>query len=346
MGIFNGILDKFRKKETKPPIGIFSTDSIDGKSEISMYDIAKEREITHSDGRRTDLILAKITKHIKDETIFDDRSNYIAFELQHGQQLTQRMAEIIMDVYDRQYQQKKVSYLGTLEEDARGIQIGKKSMAVEQTVEKIVIEMEEERQEQSKKYYAMQQQKEASYREALAQRTKLAMEEQRLRQEERRQNPFIKCIGSEQREGKKYYSYDGINIETGEILRIRSVNKVGKDGSGTYLYTAYLSSTLHEYDEEFEEDMSIPICFTLGKRLSDIVQQGDRQEIQTLLCLLSNNRNFEYSDQLNYIGEMDRFGNITNGQYAFSAIGMKIQELQRDYINRIEDRRKQKAKGE
>ena len=50
-----------------------------------------------------------------------------------------------------------------------------------------------------------------------------------------------------------------INWAYDEILRIRALNKIGKDGSGTYLYSGYIGNTPNE---------NIPININIDKFLS------------------------------------------------------------------------------
>lgn len=155
--------------------------------------------------------------------------------------------------------------------------------------------------------------------------------------QEKRKSHYLGRL--EQIQGKtEFGNRSKIDLVGGDVLRIRKVDKIGKDGSGTYLYSAYLNKTPNEYDVEFlseEEPAGYPVCFTLEKRLEDIVREGKTQEINTLLSLLSNSRNFENNEQLVYIGGINRNGKIIDPasieQYGSqnkglsTAIGMKIQ---------------------
>ena len=86
--------------------------------------------------------------------------------------------------------------------------------------------------------------------------------------EARMANPFIRG-GLDKFQAEQY---DGVNTSNGEILRIRAVNKIAKDASGRYVYTAQLASTSDEQNVElFSPDVKVPVVFTLPYRLNDIV---------------------------------------------------------------------------
>ena len=164
------------------------------------------------------------------------------------------------------------------------------------------------------------------------------MEEKRNR---RKQSPTLKesYLTYERQGGKTYFNYDGVNIETGDVLRIRNVNKVGKDGSGTYLYSAYIDNTPNEHDVEVlgKTPMGFPVCFELPKRLEDIVRDGDLKEIRQVLQLLSNGRNFENHKQLNYIGGIDKNGQVNRSAISSSsAIQATIEKMKTQFAEQME----------
>lgn len=69
--------------------------------------------------------------------------------------------------------------------------------------------------------------------------------------QERINHPTLQKLESYRgNEGKNYVNYNGINVNSGDILKMRKVNKVGADKQGRYLYTAYLQNTFHADDVE------------------------------------------------------------------------------------------------
>ena len=118
----------------------------------------------------------------------------------------------------------------------------------------------------------------------------------------------------------------------GEILRIRHLNKVCKDREGgRYLYTGYIQSVPHEHDYDYYEEYGVPICFTIDKRVSDIVQENNPREIRNFLNLLSQKTNFEgKSGEMMYIGALDRAGNILKNDNP-QCLWQKIQEVKEEY---------------
>lgn len=130
-----------------------------------------------------------------------------------------------------------------------------------------------------------------------------------------------KKLGTGEQESYVDYSnYDGTNVNTGEILRIRRMEKLGKDETGRYLYRAYLENVRHEWDAEMMDSNAVPVCFSIDKRAEDILKENNPAEKQQFFKLLSQEKIFKNNnDYMNYIGAMDRQGNIEqNGERQFS----------------------------
>ena len=104
--------------------------------------------------------------------------------------------------------------------------------------------------------------------------------------------------------------YDGINIKTGEILRVGQLEEmINGDKTGEYMYQGYVNFVENEDDAQMYDNGKIlgavPVCFRLPQRFSDIVQEQNNRKINSVLNLLSNAKN--YSDrELIYLGEVDR----------------------------------------
>lgn len=317
------MLDRFRKNDVNSQKREqiprqkteYTRDSLDGKNEILLYGVSNQGQIKHRNQEITKLIMARITKYREGDTIFFDASDYISFELPIGQEVTEEIMQSVMEQYDKQDMQekRKSHYLGRLEQIQGKTEFGNRSKAVEKIVQDIINRNEKIRQEQIQANIREKEQNKVEFREQIARSVSSHEEYMKRVREQRKANPAITYKGTYKINGKNYMDYDGIDLVGGDVLRIRKVDKIGKDGSGTYLYSAYLNKTPNEYDVEFlseEEPAGYPVCFTLEKRLEDIVREGKTQEINTLLSLLSNSRNFENNEQLVYIGGINRNGKI------------------------------------
>ena len=161
----------------------------------------------------------------------------------------------------------------------------------------------------------------------------VAQEQQKRLQEveRRKRDAFLRQIPSSI---NGYEEYNGRNIENGDVLKLRQIQKVGKDKLGNYLYSGYIQSTENEYDEERldnEEPFGFPVCFELPERLSDIVTRQDPKEIDRVLELFSDRQNFKSND-LQYIGNIDKTGIVQHGGMSkSSAINYKVQQLQQAF---------------
>ena len=134
-------------------------------------------------------------------------------------------------------------------------------------------------------------------------------------------------------DGKKYFDYNANNLENGYVLKIRQLGKMAKDENGRYIYKGYVENALDENDAEvlnkYAKPVGIPVVFTTDKKVEDIVAQNNPYEIQQLSMLLSKEENFRNNNRyMNYIGNLDRNGNITRGEDNSKAINNEITRLQ------------------
>ena len=129
--------------------------------------------------------------------------------------------------------------------------------------------------------------------------------------QQRLQNPFFIDIGRTNR-NPELANYNGVNLTNGEILRIRNLSKVGKDENGIYLYQGFIASTTESSNtisgDNYIGGNYVPICFTLGKKIEDIIQGHNVNEINSMLSMLSQPQIFSPKhcpkNQLNYIGSL------------------------------------------
>lgn len=69
----------------------------------------------------------------------------------------------------------------------------------------------------------------------------------------------------------------------------------------------------------------------MDKRLEDIVQTGNSYEVRRLLEMLSQEKNFrEDNGYMNYIGTLDRNGNITMGHDNSQTMWEAITDVQNE----------------
>lgn len=321
----------------------YSIPSIDGKNGIYVFNIENEGTVTHHGGDKTTLLMGRIMKMREGATVSFDSANFLSFEIPYGTELTEQLLTKAMRQYEQEIQAENGNssshYIGRLTKDEKGEFVyGNKSKVVEGKVTEIVHEQIQKREEQRRRNRAENAKnsesadRRAMYRTSLSAREHLAGKaEERT---ERKAHPFLTKdkypLG-----GTNYIDYTGVDMHTGDILRIRHVDKIGKDGSGTYLYSAYIERRANEDDVEFvdvEEGPYSFVCFELQKRLEDIVCEQKQQEVTTLLELLSDDRAFENRDTLTYLGEIDKSEQVKRREKSTSnAIQARIEFMKKQY---------------
>ena len=319
-----GYLDKMFNKRNQQGRDIFnnSFNSREKGYTITIFGVEEQGlKAKHRNGEITKLMLAKAIKVRDGDALMVDLADDIAFELKEWQQPDDNVLQAVAYEYERQnaLENKVCDYLGIVDYTDKGYEITKKSQKVEQYVtQKVVPEILAQRRAReellAEKYAKRQEQekeRERKFLEDLDARGYVAQMQETMKR--RIENPYLRKVRQYKINGKTYEDYDGINVETGDILRIRRLDKIGKDGSGTYLYQGYINSTPNEDDAEILDrgkPMGMPICFDLPKRFSDIEKTNNPQEIQKILQLLSSVSKYANHEQLIYIGGIDKQGNI------------------------------------
>lgn len=304
---------------------------------VMVHNIQKENEVVNSEGQIISTIVkARIIEYEPNECVKSDLSDYIVFEIPEGKEINQEMIYCIIQNYymQRPYMVKnEYTYLGRMFENENGYIMGEKDNSVSTYVQNNMNpNIKREKEELIAEENQSQENDREEFIESIDAREYL-QEQQEIRNQ-RIQNPTIQYRDMHSRNGEVYENYDGININTGEILKLRNMDKIGRDENGTYLYSGYIYNTKNTTDLEFldleKQNIASYVCFELPRRLSDIVMENNREDIQRLLELLSDEKNYENKQELKYIGRIDSKNMVTRDNVASSiAIQDKIEELKR-----------------
>lgn len=305
---------------------------------INVGSIEKINSCTHRDGTKTDIMMVRLVQQPEDWAIMPDSMDYVTFEIPKGTELTDKIIQEVM----KQYSAERIPdasgehyYLGRLIEEENGtVSFGNKSESVEKMAKKVVKEREDANRIQDLETVTAHNSAKRFGKEIDA---RSYVEEQEVRRRTRKKNPTLEkvIIPQYQMQGtKKSYSYDGVNVVNGQVLRIRGLNHIGKDGSGTHLYSGYIYNTENEDDADLSIEWiaqmngAARVCFELPKSLLDIEKEGNLDEIKQVLQLLSDKRNFGEADKLKYIGGIDNDWQITRNEKSSSpAIQRIIQKI-------------------
>lgn len=300
---------------------------------VRIGSIKFENQITHNNGIATNLMVAKVIRERNGKTYNEDKQDYVAFEMPCGTIIDDIILQKIVDYYlfeKNMLDSEKCVYIGRINNNPQDYNIDKSNYvdeyAKKQIRENIINEMESKRLNKEKSFEMLHKNTDDSckkYRENLQSGTRQYLQNEEKVRNERVKNFYLRRkLQYRGKDQSLYQEYDGVNISNGEILKLRQLNKVGKDEETgtTYLYTGYIQSTGHDYDVELiSKDKSpigmVPVCFTSDKKIDEIVAQNNQREIYSLLSLLSNKENYENNNGfLNYIGSIDINGNIFKNQ--------------------------------
>lgn len=325
--------------------------------------IQNGERMQHSNGEITDLMIAKVIKYKNGEHISSLNQESVAFEVPSGTPIDDIMLNKISQyyMYERNMpdNNKNCMYLGKLSHDPYDLGTNNKSAYVEKYInEKIAPQIEREKQAQIqgqlRSYRETQERDSRKQREfvtGMQEEYKEYVQQQNEIKSQRVKNPYLNQIGKEyvSKDGMRYKDYDGINILNGDFLRLRKMNKVGKDTYGTYVYTGYVSTTANENSAEIlskdTRPEGIPICFATDRKLEEIIQSENPRDMETLLSLLSEkSQDYENNNgYLNYIGKIDRYNRIDKNLSGTSEmIQSSVTRLQQEfYQQKVQETEKQ-----
>ena len=349
-----GLFDRLKKKETSeqkqeeeknyleyrfPYFGHLS----DG-TEYTVLNFEVKQRFTHRDGRITLAVMAEIINAGIDDRFMSNKTSYISFEIEPNQPVTREMCQRLIEGYSIAKGQngKYHTFLGKLIREPSGeIDHEPGSATVAKYMDDIARELLQQRNIKSRKeteefHQQIQEQYQSKLNGAQENDEKAETLEEKAIQE-RLEHPYFVSV----RHNPDVEEYNGINLETGKIMRFRNVHKILKE-DGTYLYTAFRMDVQHDTDAEMSpEEYGYPITFETDFRLEDIPELPDKDMMLQMLTLLGIDEKKLKKTDLTYIGKLDRKGTLTRDSVSRSKfMNEKIKELKDSF------RRKMDAKFE
>lgn len=108
--------------------------------------------------------------------------------------------------------------------------------------------------------------------------------------------------------------FQGVDLSTGEILRLEKTDKIAETANGMNIYKGFVEHISNEKDISiFEENKQngYPVIFESAVRLEEIASSKNPEQIQSVLSLLSKNKDVKLlKDQLIYIGGIRQDGKV------------------------------------
>lgn len=284
---------------------------------FSINSIKFDRQVKHSDGRISNIMIASTVRVGYGEAMLlgENGTDKVVFEIPEGESITPTILNKIANYSDfLNHTDQKYIYIGEINSDVNDNSLRKSSFVEKHMYKDLIPVFENERNVNMKRMEQSNRYSQENYFDSI----RVNINERNKREDElkksRMQNPFLNRIdNSMDQTGKMYNNFNGVNINTGDILRIRNLDKLGKDENGNNLYQAFIANTSREDFRVFNNDYIggnyVPICFTSKKEIEDIVAQQDNYDINSVLELFSQPQIFNEEccpdDQLNYIGSLD-----------------------------------------
>lgn len=330
-----GIKDFFSKKRGNQENNYEIFNCVFGRSNfnndsIFIASVKKYSNYQRQDGRKADIVVAKMMKELYGNNDLTtqyvqqlptpEQCDNIVFEIPSNmdKQQLEALKQTMIDYYEEAKEidpNSKYMYLGYIDEYSRGEQQTDRNI-LEFINENIMPRLQQENSEleirRNREHQMEVEQPNENWKSNLKveQNNEQAIRQKRISNAEIHQKSEVYY----NKNGKKCINYDGINVRNGDILKIRQLEKVGKDESGTYLYSGYIQSTFDKDEVErlgYETPYGIPVCFATDIRVEDIVNTQDIQEVYSLLTMLSAEENFRNANgMLNYIGKLDKYNRI------------------------------------
>lgn len=318
-------------------------DSFDNENKVILWDAHVDQTLSHIDGYETNLVMAKIIRKRDEDAYFIDSNDYVFFEVDRKQEITEELLEKVAECYDlvkRPDSKELCTYLGLMgiNKENQTYNIMSKLPGTEQYIRKIIEpNLENQRRKRAQAYQRQDFLNSINERETIND----YQETQNKINAERLKRPYLEETKIyRDRNNIRYENFEGININNGEILRLYQARKIGKiieeNGNSSYLYSGILNSVNNITDEIIINKSGMiagfPVCFELPDALDRIVEKNDEVQIKQVLKLLSYDKNFENAKELKYIGKLTSDDVVEHVKESDNKIiRKKVQEEKQEY---------------
>ena len=347
MGLFSKKEKNNGIDENSLPVNVTFSD---GSTILAMDPVDTGVKIKHSDGRRYGLMMFDVSNYAKEgETVYFNPFNKVVVEKALNpdgtcspltrDEVTSYAVEYVRQLITGNTDPNKIcQYIGRLDERTG-------DMIISQTVKNDVNTRLEESVRNEIKARNEQRRIEAEAREAQQREEflKRAQEESReyyareaqVRQERLRTERFDMVRRDKNADNKTIEDYNGVDIATGDVLRVRNLCKQGRDNSNIYLYTAGVSTTHNEDDVEMLNDFGKEIAFTTPIKIDQLLttQQGKRKVLE---LFARANQVASRDSGIKFVGNLDMNGTIYSTSLADCSDGIqdKYNQLNQDLLAR------------
>lgn len=319
MGLFSR-RDKIKDTDTDLPVQVNFQDK---SNMIAVNPQITGGRVTHRDGKTYALMMFEVSNLAPDGgTIYVTNMNKVLVEKEVNpdgscspltrKEMHDYSVQYINQVKAGYHRDGKIcNYIGRLQEGTNQMII---SPVVQQMVDnQIEPQIQAEIQARNEQKRIIMEEKEAIQRAEFLESARKQSEEYFSREAQKRnarlQSGRFECVHAEKVGNLVYEDYDGVDISSGDVLRVRNLCKQGKDESKIYLYTANVETTHNEDDVEMLSDSKKAVAFTTPIKIDQLLQtpQGKRKVLE---LFARANQEARYNDGIKFVGNLDMTGSI------------------------------------
>jgi hypothetical protein len=324
------------------PVSVYFND---GSSILAMNPEMTTRIAIHPDGRRYAIMMFDVSNRAQSgETIYVTTANKVVVEKELNSDgtcnpLTKRemydytihyVSQMLAGLH--QDPSKICRYIGRInpENPKEMLTAPETQEAIDNELEPAIRAARREKEEQKRAAREAREAKEAAERMIKAREENQKRQEQEfIERQQRIQNGKFDCISV--RENGKIRDYNGVDLATGRVLKVRELTKHGKDRQGIYLYTARVFDAYHEHDIESLDAKDKIMAFTTPIKIEDLIKTPEGKT-HALELFSRGNHEAQYDDGVKFIGNLN-----WNGELYSTYITHCSPEIQTEY-NKINQR--------
>ena len=359
MGLFS---KKEKKQDRAEEQGTVVTVTFEDNSSIlAMNPVKVGKTITHRDGSKYALMMYDVSNYAPDGgTIYVISPNKVLVEkplnpdgtvtdLTKQEMYDYTVAYVNQLVAGYHDQNKICRYIGRQDPETGKMIISPKTKAdIEQTVEPEILEAIRVRNEQKRiEREAREAAEHAKFIEDAKEQNKLYQERVRQTREERIRSEKFEYVRSTTSGNHRLDSYDAVDLQSGDVLRIRNLCKHGKDKDNVYLYSVDLATTPNEHDVEFLDTSGKVAAFTTKVKIEDLLTKVPGGKRKALELFTMANAQAEYGNGAKFIGNLDEYGNMygTDIRQCSDAIQSEYERINQQVLEKQEMRRQRFAEA-
>lgn len=345
MGLFSKIKDPLG--ESTKDISVYEFKNKNNEETMALFDIEQFGTVNHGDNK-TKFIKARIIKYNKEATIIPDAADYICFEIPEDMSISDLEKYNIFEALEKKQKMKNLEH-DRYNHIGRVVKIDAKTFGLKSATQEVELFIKTRMNptiQKGKEAFAQRitQNSESTkkdFKKALAEEYQKYSEQVVKKQEERKnevelEEQFRYKIGE-----KIYSDYIGIDTQSGKILKVNKLNKIGKDLEETYLYSAFVEKVQEDNQPKTMLEgvpAGFPVIFTLKEKMENIVAQNDINQIKTVLDLISKvPREHLQKESMTFIGGVNKEGTIyRNIENCSIDISKKIKEEKLEFKKNIE----------